>query len=1009
VFVDGVRIVPASSGQSGYGCWWGDRVLYQARDVEIRSCRPDGSDDRTEVAQGASWLAAGPGGWVAHQAMPGRLIGALTSWRHFAPGTGALAVAQDGSAVFVATQFFKDRGISRYRPQADEPDLVLADVQGPLLLTPYSQVSALTADEFVWRDGWGKLHGHGLAVASIPWACLHPTLFRVDGVVWVCYLRDRDEVVAHPLHDASRGLIAGDGENRTYGPAGSIYLGNVWLRWSATAGEGASDIQVKVFDPVADLVPLSTPAVEVNVPALSRDCLIAVYHATRHDKSVAYPGHVEIITNGQDAERRHSDRKVIADMASEPSVADGELYAIFAVIDVDNMDDARAVADRRGVPIMAYYDGRGRVPDVSQLVAGWDFLSPMLYCDPHESVEDFRRWADGQVAATCGRGHQVILTVQAFDRNGHERDRAKLMHLSALWHELFEAHADVFGLAPFAVLRDSVDLATNTILPGKGGIHGQADLTAWWDAYFAAAVEPPPPPNPEPIPEPEPMKIPSAVVATIHAFVAAFGIPQGDGSEEWIEAALRRIPDGWMHRLAQTIAARHGVKWGRKRASASRPLSKESIALNEHGLHGWDLLSGAATGRPTLQTDSYHDLIAEDNQVFVPVDPFDHLGNITAPTNRPTIQTPLWGLSSFDLSTRLAEGDRRWIDQMLKPAALVARVVVASWFRRPAGEDAVSPQAKLDISRARFRETLRTLAADRLTCQPVLLCDTAKFGLTRAQALDEVQKCHTILLEFPEAIEGVAGGNELSHGVEADYMSDPSFWAEVDAIIDPRFPFTPGAGHGGEGVAMLGGSYLVHHADRGLSAEANAEIMKRGQDIGKRPVVDDEQIGVAEPGTPGQRVYNADYLLASVREAIRLGLGGVTYHPHAGLTADVDQLGPVQREAWRLFVEATGAQPPTQEADVTTEQIATVFGGGFFEQVSTLLNLSGTVEARRAEVHGWTKARIAVIEQAYRDIFKRGCDLEGFGSRLRLYLDRPGYTDANLRKDLQAGYDAGGR
>jgi len=424
----------------------------------------------------------------------------------------------------------------------------------------------------------------------------------------------------------------------------------------------------------------------------------------------------------------------------------------------------------------------------------------------------------------------------------------------------------------------------------------------------------PVPPTPVP-PEPEPMKIPASVIATIHAFVGAYPIPQGDGSEAWIDSALRRIADGWMHRMAQTIAARHGVKWGRKRASLSRPISKESIALLETGLHGWDLLASAASGRPTLKTDSYHNLVAEDNQIFVPVEPFDHLADIAPPTDRPTITVPLWSASSFDLGNRLAYGDRRWIDQVLKPYRLVARLVVASYFRRPDGETVadIGVSSVLLLGLERLRLTLKTLAADGLRCVPTLLVDTAKLGLTRDDARHYVTACDRVMRDYPETIEGVRFSNERSHDVEADWLLDTGFMAELAALVDPRFPLAYGAGHGGEGVSMDGGSYLVHHPDRALDTKANAAIMHAAQLLAKRPVVDDEQIGIAEHGTPGQRVYSADYLLTSVREAQRLGYGGVTIHLHAGLSADVDALGPVQRQALEAFgaeIGRGGVIPP---------------------------------------------------------------------------------------------------
>lgn len=736
-----------------------------------------------------------------------------------------------------------------------------------------------------------------------------------------------------------------------------------------------------------------------QVPRFSRPCWLLPFHATRHDQSVDSPGHAEIITDGQDARRRVNGRPVVADLASESTVDD--LLALFVVLGRDDVAHARAIADRREVPVLAYWDHVTDIPNVPELVPGRDWLGVMLYCEPSESLDAFRRRAHGQVSRACGRGFGVVLTVQMFDRNGTEKDTPKMFAMQAIWRELAEAYPEVVGIAPFAVLRAS------------HGVTAYPFLGEWLAAYGRAMTAPARPTRETPD---EPQVLPENAKAAIRDFVSVCPVPQAPDSviadpaalERWVHTELRM---GWKLRLAEYLCFRLGEDWGTKGTSPEWP-SKEAIARRRAGkMDVWDMLTGAGSGRPRLELENpkHHFVGIEDGAHWMAVTPVDHLANITVPGDRPTIETPLWALSSFDLGTRLAEGDRRWIDQMLKPVNLVARVIVASFFRRPANEDAMTTEEKLAISRVRFRETLKTLKADGLQCEPTLLCDTAKFDLSRAEALEEVRKLKPILQEFRETIRGASGGNELSHGVEAPYMQEEAFHEEVAAILGPDFPYTPGAGHGGEGVRIFrSASYCVHHADRGLSAEENAAIMKRGQDLANRPVVDREQIGIGEPGTPGQRVYNADYLLTSVREAIRLGLGGVTYHPHAGLWANVDLLGDVQRDAWQQFTTLIGGKPPVQETDVTTEQIAQVFAGGFFEQASALLKVTGSVNERRPVVFDWLHERISAIDAIYVKVFGRHCDLEGFGSCLRLYLDH-GWTDERLLAAKQAAYDAGDR
>lgn len=101
--------------------------------------------------------------------------------------------------------------------------------------------------------------------------------------------------------------------------------------------------------------------------------------------------------------------------------------------------------------------------------------------------------------------------------------------------------------------------------------------------------------------------------------------------------------------------------------------------------------------------------------------------------------------------------------------------------------------------------------------------------------------------------------------------------------------------------------------------------------------------------------------------------------------------------------------PPPPEDDVTDQEIAEVFAGAFFEDIAKLLAITGTVEQRRPKVHAWALQRISWISKAYIDIFKRAADLEGYGSRLLLFLLKVIATETELRKVLQDAYNRGDR
>jgi hypothetical protein len=403
-------------------------------------------------------------------------------------------------------------------------------------------------------------------------------------------------------------------------------------------------------------------------------------------------------------------------------------------------------------------------------------------------------------------------------------------------------------------------------------------------------VEPPVPPG-------EPMKIPATVWSTIQLFVGTFGIPQGDGSDHWTEAELRP----WMHRLWEQLRFSHGPTWGGKSTSPTSPPSKDAIAYqpDPSQLHVWDILTGASSGSPTLSSDpSYYNV---PDQHFIEVDAVDHLEPVE-PIQRRPIAVPLRGISAFDLGCRLAEGDTGFLNQVIAPHRLVPRVVNASVYRTPR-----TPAEGL----AQMEVTLFRLQALGLQGQFVLLNDTREFGLSKDQAREIVRESNSLAQQHPSAVYGLQLGNENSHGVEQPWMTDRAFLRELDALIDPQFPVSWGAGHGGE-PALIGGSYTTHHSDRGQTPEVNADYMAQVQAQTLTYVIDDEPLGIAEAGnTAGrQRTDDPTYAQKLVEAAQARALGGVTLHMDAGLTCRLSDMGPVQWEAVRLFVETWNPAVP---------------------------------------------------------------------------------------------------
>jgi hypothetical protein len=89
--------------------------------------------------------------------------------------------------------------------------------------------------------------------------------------------------------------------------------------------------------------------------------------------------------------------------------------------------------------------------------------------------------------------------------------------------------------------------------------------------------------------------------------------------------------------IAQQIAFEFGLSWGTKRADPGRPLSKDAIAYSvvysgTGTLLAWDLFNGAT--RVPFDNPSSIDITG---QMFVPVQPVNHLGDVTVPDVPPVV------------------------------------------------------------------------------------------------------------------------------------------------------------------------------------------------------------------------------------------------------------------------------------------------------------------------------------------------------------------------------------
>jgi hypothetical protein len=148
--------------------------------------------------------------------------------------------------------------------------------------------------------------------------------------------------------------------------------------------------------------------------------------------------------------------------------------------------------------------------------------------------------------------------------------------------------------------------------------------------------------------------------------------------------------------------------------------------------------------------------------------------------------------------------------------------------------------------------------------------------------------------------------NENQNGNEQPFMCDPHFLKELDGLIDTRIPLAWGTCFGTEvAAAVTGGSWIAHHSDRGRTPGDNRVSMAAAMVRYGKPVVDREPVGLAEPGTPGQRYWDVN--IAAALGAAAKTIGGGILHNHAGLWANPGMFGQTHRAGAAAYAAAIGA------------------------------------------------------------------------------------------------------
>lgn len=906
VYVDGTQIA-AGGGQNGMPDWLDGAPIWCGQ-----TGKPFAFIRGSQVGAWAGWTSLG---------------GVTTSWGLTLPLAVLLDMAPDGT-LLVGDNYQSGVGISAYRV-GSLTELWRVAAARPELRFPYSQACILDAQTACWtenQNGRMVLVGFGLtAWPRPPWNVLHARLFRVNGEVWVVYLRAEDDrTIAHPWDYRGLGFSV---PSFGYGPEAFQDGAFLTLCWSIGAGERAGDIKDKTFNLAAleaiPSLPVARPIGPMSDP-LPEGTWIDVAEFFKLDEGCWPRGDkARGDTHGMDMQAvMHEGESCIwfAKFDKDGQGGQGELLSVDSGTDGyihwrADCSNAKDVLNPDGtVKKEAWVD----LPSDTRWLRKRMQIGRRYGLDVGDHTLRIVRRKDGSLIEARGFNREMwIIAVwerfwcgadfgecrvlrYGYNNTGYREGGTGHPELYVeTYYMAITADGRIVGWGDWTYDQSSVVFDSGSAeFPDPPDIHSD-----FW--HLGGQRFPPDLPSfPMPIsipsetPMPETFPMPAAEFASIKQFDGVFPLPQG-GDEV--------VMHDWSRRAAEYVKFRHdapGIEYGLKSTSPGSPTSNNLARRDAQGIHTWDYIAGSASATPSLKPDG-GEYFHIPNQHFIPVTAVNHL-NIAAPTNRPPIKTPLWGVTAFDLGARVASGDWRFYEQVVKANKLVPRVNVYATIDHP---QTGRLYRDFDLGMTQMKVLLPRMVQDGMAGQFILLVGTGPDAdnISRQQALDRVRLMNALFQQFPAAVRGLQIGNEVVYeGLEASWLSEVSFCQEVEAIIDPRFPLTWGAGHGGGGVNMQGGSYLVHHEDRDKTPDQNGPEMKAAQDLAKRKVISDEPRRIEKGGT-GQATGDPTWAPQQIAAVKKYDLGGSTLHIAAGRGCDIGFMDDIQWAAAAAYgAEAKG-------------------------------------------------------------------------------------------------------
>jgi hypothetical protein len=508
VYLDGGQLAPGG-GQNGMPDWLDSVPIWCGT-----TGKPYGLVRGSQVGAWAGWTSLG---------------GVTTSWGLRLPAAVLLDMAPDGT-MLVGDGYQTGVGISAYRPGDTRPAWYVPAAR-PEMRFPYSQAAILDAQTACWtenQNGRMVLMGFGLPPGPRPpWTVLHPGLLRVNGAVWVVYLRAEDDTpIAHPWDYRGLGVYVQDRGNH-YGPTASARNGQVTLYWATGAGELPGEIASKPFD-AANLEVIPSVAVTPIAPNVPSFQLAGTWVA-----DASAPGNLAL------GSRTYTVPEQACVMAWDKEIAAiprERRAALLVYLEGGWSDDQVRAEVARNIPIaaeyeipMAIYDDRavGRFWLVKEAcgAAPWIWL-PQWYLGIGESPDLFV--ARVKALAQTYAGHPILPVIRAYTAwrllpgetdisKGYdaipesqvvtalnalvEQDALKLLGLLGplffAWDRLDGAKNRPAVMAAVKVWTDVPTTAVN----GRG----------FADRFFSGEVVPPPPVPPVPPPPPPPPMPPPVV------------------------------------------------------------------------------------------------------------------------------------------------------------------------------------------------------------------------------------------------------------------------------------------------------------------------------------------------------------------------------------------------------------------------------------------------------------------------------------------------------------------